>query len=75
MAVFSFAEDDPLGFGTDGGQPRDNDRRGSRHERECKTVIAAEMRGNAGLKRRVHRRQEVAELIHETGKRPSRGVR
>ena len=46
-----------------------------RHGREREAVVSAEMRGDAGLKRRVHRRQQVTELINETRKRPSRGVR
>ena len=73
--AFASAKAIPLASVPDGRQDGDDDRHRARDHRQRQAVIAAEMRGDAGLQRRVDRRQQIAELIDEAGERAARRVR
>src|ERR1700722_3522515 len=72
---FGLGKGNAFGLGADRRQNGDHDRDRSGGDRQRQSVVSAVMRGDAGLKRRVHRRDQVAELINETGKRSSRFIR
>ena len=56
-ASFRLRKDDPLGFGADRCQNGYDYRDRPRHDREREAVVSVKVRGDAGLKRRVHGRE------------------
>src|SRR5258707_15190736 len=69
------AESDTLRLVVERCQNCDDDSDAAGDQRQRQTIVATEMRGDAGLDRSVCRRQQIAKLVDQAGERAAGLVR